>query len=862
MALSPMMRQYFEVKEQYKEYILFYRVGDFYEMFYDDARTASGVLGLVLTGRDCSSDERAPMCGVPYHSARTYVARLLSAGYKVAICEQTEDPAVAKGLVKREVIRLITPGTLIESGILDEGEDNYLASVCCSPDGAGIAFAEVSAGQVYCTVCAAEPRAAAAELGRFSPRELIIDPGADPDFVRALEKSCGLTAQYGCPDDYEPAAALARVKECFGLGPDAGRGAAYGALSAMAGYIEDVYKDRIKFSGSVRWYEAAMYMSLGETAVRNLELEKSLATGGRKGSLLSVLDRTRTPMGKRLLGQWLRRPLTDCVIINKRLNAVQELHDDDILCERLREAMNGIYDLERLATRVAYASAGAREMRSLCGGLKRLPGLKEALSGRTCSLLKEICGRLDTLGDVCELIDGSISEDPPPVITEGGIIREGKDPEVDRLRGLLHDSAGALAAIEASEKEKTGIKQLKVGYNRVFGYYIEISKGNLRQVPDSYIRKQTLTTGERFVTPELKALENDILQAKTRLCSLEYRIFCEVRDQTAAAHGRLLAAASAVAQADVLTSLAQVAARENYCRPQVDCSGVIELTASRHPVVEQTVSGGFVPNDARLDGSENSLLIITGPNMAGKSTYMRQVALAAIMAQMGSFVAAGSAHIGVRSAVFTRVGASDDLAGGRSTFMVEMSELAYILKNADGGSLIILDEIGRGTSTFDGMSIARAVVEYLTSRAKGRPLTMFATHYHELCSLEDSISSVKNYNILVKKRGDNITFLRRIVRGGADSSYGIEVGRLAGVPEQVTRRAKQILRELEAGREKRVFADGEEDRQRFSEGEQSSFGDLERERLLQKLRNTDVDRMTPMEALAALGELAAKAREL
>ncbi len=856
MALSPMMQQYFDIKNRYGKYLLFYRVGDFYEMFFDDARTASRELDLVLTGKDCGLEERAPMCGVPYHSCDGYIARLIERGYKVAICEQTEDPATAKGLVRREIVRVVTPGTLSEPDLLQEGQSSHLASVYCAGGAVGLAFADVSTGGVWATVTTGGLSAVTAELSRFRVREFIVNPGFPPALRKALEAETGLNAEEGAEEDYRPETADARLADSFAAEPETGAPEARLALCAAVGYIEDVYKGSIRFGEKVEWYNADRFMNLDATARRNLELERTLR-GERRGSLLWVLDRTRTAMGRRLLGEYLSRPLLDCALIGKRLNAVGELNDNDIVCNQLGDALDGIFDIERIVTRISYGSANARELRSLSQTLARLPALKNTLSGLRSALLREADAGIDLMQDVQTLIDGALVDDPPVLLTEGGLIRRGYHAEADRLWTLLHDSQKLLGEIEAEEKEKTGLKQLKIGYNRVFGYYLEVSRSNLGQVPDYFIRKQTLTGAERFITPRLKELENDIVSAKSRLTALEYELFVQLRAKVAESEARIRLCAQSLAALDVFVSLAETARRNHYCRPDVDESDSLIVRGGRHPVVERTLSGeGFVPNDTLMDRGENKVLIITGPNMAGKSTYMRQNALIVIMAQIGSFVPAESAQVGVVDAVFTRVGASDDLSGGRSTFMVEMTELAYILKNATGRSLILLDEIGRGTSTFDGMSIAQAVAEAIAEDKKRGARTLFATHYHELCMLEERLPGVKNYNILVRKRGDEITFLRRIARGGADDSYGIEVGKLAGLPAPILRRAHAILAELEAGKDRRVWSD------RVGGDGQGALNDDRREAILQKLQGLDPNTLTPMDALLTLGELSAAAKEL
>ena len=826
---------------------------------------ASKELELALTTRDRGKpeDERTPMCGVPYHSCEAYIGRLIAKGYKVAICDQTEDPAQAKGLVKRDVVRIVTPGTLTEMSMLPDAGNNFLASVYAGQGEAGLALADVSTGEVYATVTALTAAALADELARFSCSELIVDPDCPPQLVSELEKTVSLRAGFGLREDYTPQAAEECLNTHFLQFPaPEGYDAAKLALCAAVGYIFDVYKGKIVLNGRLEWYSTDRYLSLDVNARRNLELYTTMRRNERRGSLLWVLDRTKTAMGRRLLTEFVQRPLLDCARILKRQNAVAELYAADVLCGELADLMEGIHDIERIATRICCETANARELNSLALSLAPLPALQQKTAGFAGGLLKDIHRRLDPLEDIASLIRAAISDEPPLTITEGDIIADGYNAEVDRLRNVMKNSQQMLLDFEAQEREKTGIRQLRVKYSRVFGYGIEISKSQADQVPDHYIRRQTLTNGERYVTEELKNLENDIAQGKTKLLALEYQLFCEVRKKVSEAAERLRNTAKAVAELDAFVSLATVALRNHYCRPEVDTGSTLSIVGGRHPVVELTGEGAFVPNDVSLDNGENQILLITGPNMAGKSTYMRQTALIVIMAQMGGFVPADSAHIGIVDAVFTRVGASDDLAAGQSTFMVEMTELAHILKKATAKSLIILDEIGRGTSTFDGMSIAQATVEYIADRRKVGAKTLFATHYHELCRLETALECVKNYNILVRKRGDEIQFLRRIARGGADQSYGIEVSKLAGVPDAVIRRAKVILAELESGEQRRVYADREQTLQ-FGDGSvQSGFDDDKRAALIQRLQNTDANTLTPLEAITLLAELSALANEL
>ena len=865
-ALSPMMEQYFEMKKKYPDTILFFRLGDFYEMFYDDAKLASRELELTLTGRDCGQPERAPMCGVPFHSYETYVARLIAKGYKVAICEQMEDPALAKGLVKRDIIRVITPGTVLESSMLDETRNNFICSLNVRENRAGVCFADVSTGELHATELAAKNTAGLteqlrSELSRFSPKEILINQGALdlsalPKFIKdRLNASLELLDN----EKFDAPSAVSALSEQFHKTPDelelADKPEIVGALGALLGYLKETERTGLESMDSVDLYSGEQYMRLNLTTRRNLELLETMRSKEKRGSLLWVLDRTRTAMGKRLIRSWVERPLLNPAAIGRRLNAVEELTQDSILRDSLSEQLYGVHDLERLMSRIVYGSANGRELRSLSDAASKLPTLKNLLKDCKSDLLCRICQETDGLEDLRELIERAIVEEPPFSIREGGIIKPGFSEELDLLKGDMTDGRGIIAKIEAQERERTGIPKLKVGYNRVFGYYIEISNAYKDQAPPEYIRKQTLTNCERFITPELKELEGRILGAHDKSVQLEYELFDSVRKQAAAQMERVQRTAQVVARLDVLLSLAQVSVDRNYVRPVVNLSGRILLKESRHPVVEALLEEPFVPNEVLLDKEENRVAIITGPNMAGKSTYMRQIALIVIMAQIGCFVPASSAEIGITDAIFTRVGASDDLAAGQSTFMVEMAEVADIVKNATADSLLILDEIGRGTSTFDGMSIARAVLEYAADKKRLGAKTLFATHYHELTAMEELIPGVKNYNIAVKKRGDDITFLRRIVRGGADDSYGIEVAKLAGVPGTIIGRAKQILAEIDAGKDVSMPARLTAQRDAEEETGQIALTPPNETEILEKLRSMDVNTLTPIECMNTLFEL-------
>ena len=861
--LSPMMKQYFDIKKQYPDTILFFRLGDFYEMFYDDAKLASRELDLTLTGRDCGQEERAPMCGVPFHSYETYLAKLVAKGYKVAICEQMEDPALAKGLVKRDIIRVVTPGTVLESSMLDESRNNYICSVYVRGNTAGVCFADISTGELYATVLTAElAEQLKNELSRYSPSEILVNSAVLdftqlPDFIRnRLSASLELLED----GEYEQQKTTEEVQEQFG-GKTledlelADKPELTAALGALFSYLHRTQRTGIERIASVQLYSGAQYMKLDLSARRNLELIETIRSKEKRGSLLWVLDKTHTPMGKRLIRTWMEQPLLSPAAISRRLNAVEELTGDAVLRDEIAEELSGIHDLERVMSRVVYGSANGRELRSLESTARRLPPLRSAIKGVQSQLLCSILENIDPLSDIADLVDRAIVEEPPFSLREGGIIRSGFSEELDLLKGDMSSGRGILADIEAKERERTGIPKLKVGYNRVFGYYIEVSNAYKEQVPPEYIRKQTLTNCERFITPELKDLEGRILGAHDKSVQLEHSLFEQVRKEIAGQMERVQHTAVAIAQLDVLLSFAQVSVDNQYTRPIVDMSGKLELRESRHPVVEALLNAPFVPNDVTLDKDENRVAIITGPNMAGKSTYMRQVALITIMAQIGCFVPAASARVGIADAIFTRVGASDDLAAGQSTFMVEMAEVADILKNATSNSLVILDEIGRGTSTYDGMSIARAVVEFVANKRTLGAKTLFATHYHELTVLEDLLDGVKNYNIACKKHGDDITFLRRIVRGGADESYGIEVAKLAGVPNKVVKRAKQILAELTSAApavpQSRKLAKQEE-----AVPLQMTLTPPGEAEALERLRQIDVNTLTPIECMNELFELA------
>ncbi len=853
--MTPMKRQYYKIKEQSPDCILFFRLGDFYEMFDDDALLVSKELDLALTTRDRGKpeEEQTPMCGVPFHSSEAYIARLIAKGYKVAICEQLEDPAAATGLVERGVIRIITPGTVTDSSMLEEGRSNYLGAVWLDGQTGAAAFCDISTGEFCVQGFSQEPvDHIVNELGRFSPREAVLSDGAGEDktvsaFLGKLD--CLLTKG---ADRFDPEKCRRLVYDRFGevISP-----AETLAAGALLGYIIDTQKCDISHIRRLDRFGPGRYMELDYTTRRNLELTESLRTGEKRGSLLWVLDRTKTPMGGRLLRSWVERPLLDPVAIRRRLSAVEELYTGTILRQELRVTLHDIGDMQRLIGRCVYGTANGRDLLALGTYFGQLPRVRELLAGAKSAILREAAG-LDELSDLREDILHIIADDPPFSVREGDILRPGADGEVDRLRDVRDNGAGMVIALETRERERTGIKKLKVGYNKVFGYYIDVprSAGDVT-LPDDYIRKQTLVSNERYFTPELKDLENTLLGAKDRIAELEYQIFAALRERVAAQVERVQAAAARIAELDAICSLAEVASRNHYVMPEVDVGRTVQIKEGRHPVVEAAQKDVlFVPNDTFLNDAADRVAIITGPNMAGKSTYMRQTALIVLMAQMGSFVPARSALIGVVDRVFTRIGASDDLASGQSTFMVEMAEMADILRHATSASLLVLDEIGRGTSTFDGMAIARAMLEYCADKRRLGARTMFATHYHELSALEGTLDGVRNYNITAKKQGGTLIFLRKIVPGSADDSYGIEVAKLAGVPDPVIKKAKQYLAELESGGGGGLPAPAAPTGE-----EQVSMLDVAGSALAKELRDIDLNTITPLEALNLLYQLKQKA---
>lgn len=865
MALSPMMQQYLQIHEQYADCLLLFRLGDFYELFFEDAKTASRELELTLTGRDCGLEERAPMCGVPYHAVNTYVEKLIEKGYKVAICEQLEDPALAKGLVERDVVRVITAGTLTDSAMLDEKSNNYLICVYLKGKEIGLAFADVSTGEFY----AEEPMETTLrpEIDRIGASEMICN---DPSRLRELT-GLDLPANARIAESwFQRKNAADTLMEQFRLSSLTPVGledskAAVCAAGALMRYLRETQKNSLEHMRTLRLVENGRVMLLDPGTRRNLELTESLRGKGRKGTLLALLDRTATAMGGRLLKQWLEQPLLRREDIQSRHDAVEELANNPVLCTSVQEELTGVYDMERLLSKVAYRNLNARDCLALCNSLQKIPGVLNLLSDGQSTLIQRIRTELDPLEDLTDLLERAIHPDAPLVITEGGIIRDGYSRELDEYREAQTNGKQWILDMEAREREETGIKNLRIQYNRVFGYYIEVTKSYLSLVPDRYTRKQTLANAERYMTPELKEIEQKIIGAQEQSVRLELRLFGELRDQVASCIGRIQRTCEALKQLDVLQSLARAAVENRYVRPEMTADGSLKILEGRHPVVERSLpSGEFVPNDTELDLDQNRMMIITGPNMAGKSTYMRQVALICLMAQVGSFVPATEAHLPVCDRIFTRVGASDDLASGQSTFMVEMSETAYILRNATANSLIILDEIGRGTSTFDGLAIAWAVVEYIVQKENIGAKTLFATHYHELSELEGHLDGVRNYCISVREHGEDVIFLRKIIRGGADKSFGVHVARLAGVPHPVIVRAHEIQARLEVSdiNQNTIGQNilGEDEKPR--KNEQVDLFDYQKTEIINELQSIDVMALTPMDAINKLFLLREKARKL
>ena len=871
-SLSPMMVHYCQTKCAYKDSILFYRLGDFYEMFFEDAKTVSRELELTLTGKDCGLSERAPMCGIPYHAAETYINRLIDKGYKVAICEQVEDPKTAKGIVKREVTRVVTPGTNLNMQELDEGKNNYLMAIVCVGDHFGVSTADITTGDCYVTEVD-EERKLWDEINKFLPAEIICNDaflvsGVDVDDLRnRLHISVFALESWYFGDDLCKQTLLEhfKISSLEGLGlADYDSGVI--AAGSLFRYLLDTQKNTMEHMNKIIPYTTDRYMVIDSSSRRNLELVETLREKQKRGSLLWVLDKTKTAMGARMLRNFVEQPLIDADAINERLDAVTELNMQAMLREEIREYLNPVYDLERLVSRISYRSANPRDLLAFKMSLEMIPHIKNLLANFTSPLLVRINEQMDGLEDLYTLLEASITEDPPLAVKEGGIIREGYNEQVDTYRNSKTQGKSWLAQLEAEEKEKTGIRNLKIKYNKVFGYYLEVTNSFKDLVPEYYTRKQTLTNAERYITPKLKELEDMILGAEDKLFALEYDLFCQVREELAAQIPRIQETAKAIAQLDVYASLSVVAQRNNYVRPTVNTKGVIDIKNGRHPVVEKMINNDmFIANDTYLDNGSKRVSVITGPNMAGKSTYMRQTALIVLMAQIGAFVPAEKAKIGVVDRIFTRVGASDDLASGQSTFMVEMTEVANILRNATAKSLLILDEIGRGTSTFDGLSIAWAVIEHISNTKLLGAKTLFATHYHELTELEGKIPGVNNYCIAVKERGDDIVFLRKIVKGGADKSYGIQVAKLAGVPDSVLDRAKELVDELVHTDITSTFKDLAENSRKTKpkavhydevDLEQISlFDTVQDQDIIEELKNLDITMLTPMDAMNTLYRL-------
>ena len=860
--LTPMMNQYMQIKDLYADCILFFRLGDFYEMFFNDAIIASKELEITLTGKDCGQKERAPMCGVPFHSADSYIAKLVSKGYKVAICEQVEDPATAKGIVERDVIRIVTPGTITDVNTLDESANNYIAVLYKTLTQTALSFADITTGEMYCTSISSDYCSVMNELARYKPAEIVCNSLAQTAYGSELKQRNFAYVQTAGDEFFDASNSQKHLLDCFNaasldeLKLESGSACAV-CVGAMVLYLENTQKSSISHIKKLNVYKTEEYMGLDMVARQNLELTETIRSKTKKGSLLWVLDKTSTSMGARMLRRWLEKPLLDAEKINMRLKAVDEFYSDLMLREDISQILKGVYDMERIISRVAMGSASPRDLTALKMSASRLPLLKDKLSLCKSSMIKSMYDSFDTLDDIKELLEQSIEDEPPVNLKDGGVIKKGYNDELDQLRLASSDGKSWLAKIESQEREKTQIKNLKIGYNKVFGYYIEVTNSYKNLVPEGYIRKQTLSNCERYITEELKNIETMVLGAQEKSVILEGALFADIKSRVNAQLERIKAMADIVAITDTLVSFAHVAIKNNYVMPVVDNSSSLSLKDARHPVVEKNLTNGlFVPNDTVLDTDNNRLAIITGPNMAGKSTYMRQVALIAVMAQIGSFVPASQAHIGVVDKIFTRIGASDDLAMGQSTFMVEMNEMASILENATANSLIILDEIGRGTSTYDGLSIAWSVAEYICNKNIIGAKTLFATHYHELTALEGLMDGVKNYSVAVKKRGDDIIFLRKIVSGGTDDSYGVEVAALAGLPDAVIRRAKELLYEIEhqqlptdsTNASKPVSFDDSEDNKVYAS-------------VIDEIKNLDASTLTPIEAMNKLYELSVKLKD-
>ena len=863
MAFTPMMQQYLNVKERCKDCILFFRLGDFYEMFFEDAEIASRELELVLTGRDCGLDERAPMCGIPYHAANIYIGRLINRGYKVAICEQLEDPALAQGIVKRDIIKVITPGTYTDSYFLDEDKNNYIMSIYIEDNHIGISFCDVSTSEFYSTECTLDISSVLNEISKYSPKEILVQEGVPDDLVKAVNEKFQIL--FSKRDDciFRDNAGTNLESQFYNFDSKMYSSCILFSSNGLISYIHETQKNDISYINKFEYYNIQDYLCIDINTRRNLEITETIREKSKKGSLLWIIDRTSTSMGLRQLRRWLEEPLVDKAKITLRLDAVEELTKKVGDLENLRLFLKDVYDIERISGKISSQSVNAKELIALKTSLEKIPSIKEALKEMKSNLISDMHEKLDELKDIYELLNISIIDNPSVSVKEGNIIKDGFNSEIDELRKAKLHGREWIASLENSEREVTGIKSLKVGYNKVFGYYIEITKANYNLIPEGrYIRKQTLANAERYITPELKEMENKILGAEEKLVNLEYTVFCEIRDKVAAEIDRLKTTSRIISETDCLCSLAATALENNYCKPEINSDDIIEIKDGRHPVVEKMIPPGtFVANDVKLDTTDNEMLLITGPNMAGKSTYMRQIALIVILAQIGSFVPASNASISVCDKIFTRIGASDDLAGGKSTFMVEMWEVSNILKNATRRSLVILDEVGRGTSTYDGLSIAWSVIEYICTNKNLRCKTLFATHYHELTSLEGKIKGLKNYSVSVKEIDSDIVFLRRIVKGGADQSYGIEVAKLAGLPGKVVGRAKEILSQLEEKNDSKEPIELKETAVTIEkQPKQMDIFELRDNNIITEISSIDIMNMTPMEGFNKLYEIIMKVK--
>jgi len=857
MALTPMMIQYFKVKEKCKDCILFFRLGDFYEMFFEDAEVASREIELVLTGRDCGLEKKAPMCGIPYHAANNYIGRLINKGYKVAICEQLEDPALAKGIVERGIIKIITPGTYMDSSFLEDTKNNYIMSLYVQEDQAGICFADISTGDFNATFCKYDIDTILDEVSKYNPSEILIVEDIDDKFKANIKERFSSVFTYRSKD-YFIVDAEKNIKEQFkNILKESINIMVASAASGLVNYIYETQKVALSNINNLEFYNIVDYLTIDVNSRRNLEITETIRDKNKKGSLLWVLDKTNTSMGARRLRKWIEQPLIDKGKIEKRLDSVEEIISQKSTHEDLKECLNDIYDIERIIGKISSKNVNAKELISLKNSVGKLPIVKQILSNFKSKMLTLMFKELDELTDIYALLDSAIYENPSLSLKDGNLIKDGYNKEIDELRTAKAHGKEWIAALESTEREITGIKSLKIGYNRVFGYYIEITKSNFSSIPEGrYIRKQTLSNAERYITPELKEMEDKVLGAEEKLITLEYDIFVSIRNEIEGQIDRMQLSAKILSEVDCLSSLASIALQYNYSKPSITKDGAINIIEGRHPVIEKMLPpGSFVSNNTSINNKKEQMLLITGPNMAGKSTYMRQIALIVLMAQIGSFVPAKQATISICDKIFTRIGAQDDLAAGKSTFMVEMWEVSNILKNATNNSLVLLDEVGRGTSTYDGLSIAWAVIEYICSNKSLRCKTLFATHYHELIRLEGKIKGVKNYSVAVKKIGEEIAFLRKIVPGGADDSYGIEVAKLAGLPIEVTKRAKEILASLETATETVKESS-------VRPSKQLGFLDLEKDNFINGLKDIDLNNMTPIDSLNKLNELIKKAKQI